>query len=323
MTLRNRSLIPLAIIGLLSMFAIACGGSAEEAADSSSAPTTVPTRVVIAVTQASIAPTPTVGAVVRVEGEPALLVLRYTDRSIEVPEIVPAGLTTIRLQNDGSSPHSISVLRVRDRHTPAELKIGSLNRNFPTAWAPPLATIWAVQPGESTEFTVRLVPGTHAATDWSSDASGIPWTAFGLYAGFEVVEETSVAIEWPTDVIEIGVEDFKFTGLTDLKAGEHKFMFKNTSTDQLHELVFVPLDDGLTAQDLFGEFRYRVRDERIDSAMEGAFGIGYIGWGETVVHSLNIPAGEYAVVDLAPSEFSFGAPPHVSMGMLEQITVRE
>ena len=75
--------------------------------------------------------------------------------------------------------------------------------------------------------------------------------------------------------------------------------------------------------ELFEDFRYGGGDEAINSGLNRSIGFGHIAWGGIIVSTLTIPAGEYAVVDLAPSEFSNSGQPHVNMGMLQQITVSE
>ncbi|MEE8046880.1 MAG: hypothetical protein V3T49_08570 [Dehalococcoidia bacterium] len=307
------------VIGLVAAFAVACGGGASDNTKSSAAntPDTEPTRVVIAVTQASLSPTATPVGLTRIEGEPALVVFTLTDRSIEGPSSIPAGLTTIRLQNDGSQRHSLTIMRANADRSARELEIATNSRSFVTAWAPTLGSV-AAEPGESNEFTVRLIPGDHGAADWITDSSNIPWTAYGLYLGFTVIHSGSDEIEWPDDTIEIGLEDFRFTGLADLKAGENKLLLKNSSPDQFHELLLFPLDEGQSAVEMFKEFRYSANNN-----LPQPLGIGFIGPGQTVLYSLNLPAGEYAVSDLLPSEISMSGKPHVNMGMLEQITISE
>jgi len=310
------------IIGSISVFAIACGGSAAEVTEPSSTPTAVPTWVVIAVTPVSTAPTPTVGSETNAEGEPVLVVFNITDRSIEGPASIPSGLTTIRLQNDGSAPHGLTVIRADVGRTAEIIETQSKSRSFPVAWAPSLASVVAPS-GGSTEFTVRLTPGIYGAVDWTQDSTGVPWTAFGLYLGFEVTDSGSVEIEWPEDAIEIGLEDFKFTGLTDLESGSHTLLLKNKSATQHHEILFVPLDEGQTAAELFEGFEYGFRGGEPIPNLQRAFGIGWIGPEQIVLFSIDFPAGNYAIVDLAPSSISGSANPQVNLGMLEQIAVSE
>ena len=82
-------------MGLAGMFIVACGGSAPPAAPTVAATSVPPTTVVVTVTPVPPTTTSAPAAMEQVESEPAVVVFRVTDRSIEAPESIPAGLTTI------------------------------------------------------------------------------------------------------------------------------------------------------------------------------------------------------------------------------------
>lgn len=314
----------LGIMGLASIFIVACGGSAPSAAPTvaatATAPSAAPTTVVVAVTPASLEPTAAPIPAGLVEGQPALVVFKVTDRSIEAPEIISAGLTTIRLQNDGSVKHTLTLVRAEDGRTAEELESKTKFQNYPATWAPTIASARA-DAGESSEFTIRLTPGTYGAADWSMGTGSIPHTVLGVYLGFEVSNSDSADVAWNEDTAEIGLEDFYFTGVTDLVAGRHDFRLVNKSDDQGHELLFVPLDDGQVASELFDDFYYEKYGGDPISNLERAVGINWIGAGREVEYSVDLAAGEYAVVCLLPT--GFPGEPHVNLGMLQQITVSE
>ena len=307
------------------MFIVACGGNAPPAAPTVAATSALPTTVVVAVTSVppTVTPVPPTStsvpaAMEQIESEPAVVVFRVTDRSIEVPESIPAGLTTIRLVNDGSVRHELTLIRVNDGRTADELETQTKLQNWPTGWAPTVASIRA-EAGESNEFTVRLIPGIFAAVDWGTRSDSVPHSALGVYTGFEVMEPDSADIAWDPDTVEIGLEDFFFTGIQDLSAGRHDFKIVNRSGDQPHALSFVPLDEGQTAAELFENFRsVKFGGSPIEN-LERQVSIGWIGAGQEIEYSVELAAGNYAVVCLIPD--GFPGTPHVNLGMLGQITV--
>lgn len=314
---KSRSLF--LITGLVGMLIVACGGDAPSVAPTVAATSTT---VVVAVTPTSVETEPTATTVSAglVDSDPPVVVFKFTDRSIDTPEFIPAGLTTIRLQNDGSVKHSLTLVRASKGRTADELETITKYQNFPAGWAPTVASIEA-DAGESNEFTARLAPGFYGVADWGSGADSVPYTVFGLYSGFEVLDSDSADVAWDSERIEIGLSDFHFTGVTDLKAGRHNFRLVNESDKQMHELVFVPLDDGQVVGELFADYRYvKFGGEEVGN-LERATGIGWIGAGREIEYSVDLAAGEYAVVCLLPT--GFPGEPHVNLGMMGQITVSE
>ena len=306
------------VMGLAGMFIVACGGSAPPAAPTVAATSVPPTTVVVAVTPAAQEPTATPVPAGPVEGVPAVVVFKVNDRSIEAPEFIPAGLTTIRLQNDGTVPHSLVVFDIDEGHTVDDVARELTGQFWPESWAPAIGEVSA-EPGESNEWTVRLEKGLYAATDWTVGPDQVPHVARGVFTGFEVTASEGPEIAWDSDVIEIELGDFFFTGLQDLPAGRNTFRLVNLSDEQDHMLLFVPLGDGQTVVDMFGDYVY----ERVGGTLdfEPAAEIGWIGPGQEVEYSVDLDPGNYAVVCLLPD----GHPgtPHSNLGMLGQITVSE
>jgi len=93
-----------------------------------------------------------------VDGEPALAVFKVTDRSIEAPEHIPAGLTTIRLENAGTVEHSLVIFDIDEGHTVANVALELTGQFWPESWAPSVGQVTA-DVGESSEGTVRLKKG--------------------------------------------------------------------------------------------------------------------------------------------------------------------
>ena len=271
------------------MFIVACGGSAPSAAPTVAATSVPPTTVVVAVTPVPPTSTSAPAVLEPAETEPAVVVFKVTDRSIEAPEFIRAGLTTIRLQNDGSVRHSLVVFDIDEDHTVDDVALELTGQFWPETWAPAIGQI-AAEAGETNEWTVRLEKGLYAATDWTAGPDQVPHFAKGVFTGFEVSEAVGARIAWNSDAIEVGLEDFSFTGLQDLPAGRHTFRFVNRSDVQDHMITFVPLGDGQTVVDMFGDYVY----ERVGGTLdfEPAAEIGWIGPGQEVEYSFDLDPGK-------------------------------
>lgn len=322
MHLRIRVRLFILIAGLLGLLIVACGGDAPSAAPSAAATSTTvvktaPTVVVVAVTPPSLNPTATPISTDAVDGEPALAVFKVTDRSIEAPEHIPAGLTTIRLENAGTVQHSLVIFDIDEGHTVDDVALELTGQFWPETWAPAVGQVMA-EAGESNEWTVRLKQGVYAATDWTNGADSVPHVAKGVFTGFEVSAAEVPPVAWNSELVEIGLEDFAFTGLKDLKAGRNDFHFVNKSDTQDHEVGFVLLAEGETALEKFGNWVYQYFGGT--ETYEPVDQFEWIGPGQDVGYSVDLDAGRYAIVCLLPD--SHPGTPHSNLGMLGEITVK-
>ena len=320
--LRYRVRLFVLITGLLGMLIVACGGDAPSAAPSAAATsttvaTTAPTTVVVAVTPSSLDPTaqPIYSDVV--DGEPALAVFKVTDRSIEAPEHIPAGLTTIRLENAGTVEHSLVIFDIDEGHTVANVALELTGQFWPESWAPSVGQVTAGV-GESSEWTVRLKKGLYAATDWTNGSDSVPHVARGVFTGFEVSAAEVSPVAWNSEAVEIELEDFAFTGLKDLEAGRNDFRFVNKSATQDHMVGFVLLEEGESVVEMFGDWVSAIYNGT--KTYEPVGGVDWIGPGQEVEYSVDLDAGRYGMVCLLPD--SHPGTPHSNLGMLGEFTVK-
>src|SRR5687767_490319 len=90
------------------------------------------------------------------------VVIRTRDYMFEAPDTIQAGLTTIRLINDGAELHHVWLVRLQEGKVLADL-LGSLQTSHKLP-------IWAVEvggpnvpngPGAHSDATLRLEPGNY------------------------------------------------------------------------------------------------------------------------------------------------------------------
>jgi hypothetical protein len=100
-----------------------------------------------------------------------------------------AGEQTIELKNAGPSPHEMTLYRVADGKTAADVQ-NALSATTPPTGPPPF--VWAgggaaVAPGTSTFPTLDLKPGTYVVTCFVPDPkTGKPHIALGMFSSFDV-----------------------------------------------------------------------------------------------------------------------------------------
>ncbi len=122
-------------------------------------------------------------------------------------------------------------------------------------------------------------------------------------------------------MIEVELRDFFFPDLGELTAGRHNYLLINRAEEQGHEMLFVPLDEGQTAAELFKDYRYTFfGGEPVENLERAVGGGGGITAGREVEISVDLEAGNYAIVCLIPT--AHPGEPHVNLGMLSEITVK-
>src|SRR5438552_497620 len=69
---------------------------------------------------------------------PRELVVRAADYSFSAPDTIPAGLTSVRLENDGHEMHHVQLMRIADGYTIEDLRASAASGILIPAWATPI-----------------------------------------------------------------------------------------------------------------------------------------------------------------------------------------
>src|SRR5438034_5982059 len=69
---------------------------------------------------------------------PRELVVRAVDYSFSAPDTIPAGLTSIRLENAGHEMHHVQLMRIADGHTIEDLRASAASGILIPAWVTPI-----------------------------------------------------------------------------------------------------------------------------------------------------------------------------------------
>ena len=170
-----------------------------------------------------------------------------TEYAFSGPDTLSAGATTFRMVSAGQELHHLTLVRFDEGHTLEEF-LGVLGNGSPPAWAhfsggpnPPV-------PGEASEATAVLTPGSWAMICLVPAPDGMPHIAKGMGKAFTVVASSAPAAE-PAAQIVLTLRDYDFDLSTPLTAGTHTIRVENVGA-QDHELVLVKLDEGKTVQDM-------------------------------------------------------------------------
>jgi hypothetical protein len=252
---------------------------------------------------------------------PNVVTITTTEYAFAMPDTVPAGLTTLRLVNQGKELHHASLVRLGEGKTMADFQTGlaaAMKRHAPP---PPWMTLVGgpntVTPGDTGVTTQNLESGRYVVVCWIPSLDGIPHVMKGMFHPLAVTAPAapSIAAELATDVT-IRLTDYAFQLSQPLSAGKHVVRVENTGA-QGHEIVIAALAPGKTVQDF--------------TAWEAGGENGPVPTGRWLGGLTTIDAGAHSqfTTTLAPGNYLLlcfwpdakDGKPHIEHGMAREIAV--
>ena len=253
--------------------------------------------------------------------KPNVVIVVAHDFAFDIPGSIPAGLTTFDLRNRGKVIHHMGVVRLDSGHTAAEgaAAIIKAGKGVRPAWLHPVGGPQAAMPGEGSNATLVLEPGSYLAFCEFPGPDPVRHYAKGMVKEF-IVTAPSKAAKLPTADMSITLVDYDFVLSHPLTRGRHVIAVTNTAT-QPHMLAFrrYPIDHpaGTAAQELTAW----ARDP------QGTIGPGHseggvmeISPGETVNMMRDFKPGMYLLICFTAD--ATDGKPHFAHGMEKEIIVR-
>jgi hypothetical protein len=240
--------------------------------------------------------------------------IRARDFSFEAPAKLNAGLTNIKLINEGQEMHHAQLARLKDGVTMEQL--GQVMRDNPNA-ALGMITLaggpGAIGPGQSTEVTLDLAVGQYLMLDLIPGADGVPHMGKGMLSNF-AVEGTKAATAEPNTDRTVTLKDFMFDLPLTVKAGAQTWKIVNEGP-QPHEIIIFRLNDGKTMDDVMAWAQTQTGAPPF-TMLGGMQGLapGQAGW-----LPLDLKPGSYIAACDIPDPTT--GKPHSEMGMLMPFTV--
>ena len=238
-----------------------------------------------------------------------------TEYSFSAPDILPAGLVTIRLANLGHEVHHGQLFRLNDGVS-FEQFAGALQTDGEAALR--LTTLeggpGAIDPQRTSQVTLDLEPGNYVLACFVPDASGVPHVAKGMLKPLQVTTAELPSSTAPDVQDTFAMRDFSFEIPATLPAGVATYQVVNGGP-QPHELDVVKLAPGKTEDDLLGW----------DAAPSGpppfasVGGLNGLSAGATGYMTLDLEPGTYVAVCHIPDPGS--GVPHLHLGMFKRFTV--
>jgi plastocyanin len=246
---------------------------------------------------------------------PNLVTVTAREFAFGAPATISAGLTTVRLVNEGKEMHHVQLIRLDAGHTVAELMELAKTAGEPIpAWAKFVGGPNVHAPGAHSEATMVLEPGEYALVCFIPSADGVPHIAKGMVKPLTVVPATPNSVVGTADVT-MTLRDYAFETTPEITAGKRTVEVVNAAA-QPHEVVLMRLEPGKTPQDLLAW----VQTQQGPPPALPMGGTSFLSQGERNQITADFTPGEYVLLCFVPD--AGDGRPHVAHGLVRQFTVR-
>jgi hypothetical protein len=247
---------------------------------------------------------------------PQEITVHARDFAFDAPDTIPAGLTTIRLINDGPGLHHGQLLRIDSSKTFADAVAAIPQQvNFPS-WLVAVGGPNAVAAGDTSTVTQDLAPGNYMLICLIDVPSGSPHYKKGMEHAITVVPSSAAVATPPAADINVTLRSYAFELSAPITAGRHTFKVITADTSsQSHELVLIQLAPGKTGADILGWL------QKPEGPPPGRpiGGVADLTRSMPVYFSANLTPGNYLLICFDP-DFGDGKP-HFMHGMMETVSV--
>lgn len=251
---------------------------------------------------------------------PNVVTITATDYAFAVPDTVPAGLTTIRLVNQGKELHHGSLVRLKDGKTVADFQAGlqaaMQSHSPPPPWIAFVGGPNAVTPGDTARATQMLEQGNYVFVCWIPSADGTPHIMKGMMHPMVVAAAQVPAAAEPVAGLSIKLTDYDFALSAPLTAGTHTVRVENAGP-QPHEIVITALPPGKTLQDFMAWEKGGEKGPIPTGKWLG--GVVAMDAGGHAQFTATFTSGNYLLLCFWPD--TKDGKPHLMHGMAKQISV--
>jgi len=243
------------------------------------------------------------------------VVVTTTDYNFAMPDTIAAGQVAFRIENRGHEAHHLTLVRLDQGHSLADLLAAFRAGGPPPTWAVFVGGPNAVDPGgTSLSTTVNLQSGNYAAICIIPSADGVPHLMKGMSKAVTVKGTARTPALAAPDTITL--TDYAYTFSRALTPGTHRVVVRNTGT-QPHELAIARPAPGKHAADV------AQWTEHMQGPPPGHFlgGVSPLAPGQNNVLTLTLDRGSYAFLCFVPD--AKDGKPHVAHGMMKDVTIRD
>ena len=235
------------------------------------------------------------------------------DYSFDAPDVLPAGMTTFDLLNQGQELHHVTLFRIEGGHTLADVEAAMQTPSESLDWLIAVGGPNAAIPGGSANATLDLQPGNYVMMCVIPSPDGVPHVAKDMIKALTVTPSQGAAAAAPKADVTIELVDYNFVLSKPITAGRHMIKVVNRGP-QDHEVVFFKLAPGKTPEDFMA-----VGEDLAN--LPGVFwgGVSTMAKGQINYLTVDFTPGQYLLLCFVP-DVADGAP-HIAYGMVQMITV--
>jgi hypothetical protein len=245
--------------------------------------------------------------------EPNVLTVTARDFAFDAPAEVPAGLTRIRLVNQGPSLHHIQLLKLEDGKNLKDFLGALQGEKFPT-WAKDAGGPAPPEVGSTSSIIQALEPGTYAMICFIPSPDGMPHAMKGMTRELKVGPAAGPSAPEPEADLTVTLVDYDFQLSKPLTPGKHTIRVENMAA-QPHEIAIVRLNPGKKPLDFTAWGMKPVGPP--PGTIHG--GVSGILPGAYVFLEVDLPPGEYGLLCFLPD--AKDGKPHFVHGMAKQTAV--
>lgn len=246
--------------------------------------------------------------------KPREVIVRAMDYAFLAPDTVAAGLTTLRLINQGPELHHVWLVRIEEGKTMADVVRALQTSHVLPQWAVDVGGPNTPAGVGENSATLRLEPGNYVMMCVIPSPDGTPHVMKGMLKSLTVVDRGLPEAELiPADIV-MTLDDYRFDTDKPIAAGLHTIRIEN-SAKQPHEVLVVRLQPGKTAMDFV---RWAQKPAGPPPGLP-LTGITAIRRGEVNQVTARFSKGEYALICFWPD--ATDGKPHVAHGMVKQFTI--
>ena len=247
---------------------------------------------------------------------PNVVTVTAREYAFEVPQQIPAGVTTFRFMAQGKEPHHGIMVRLEEGKTFQDLAEAIKKPGPPPSWAHLDGGMMIGDPTTGSTVTMTLTPGKYALICFIPSPDGVPHLAKGMMAPIEVTPTTGTPVPEPDADVVVRLADYDFQLSKPLTAGEQVIRVE-TAPGQPHEVVLVRLGNGVTAQQVIATEMGTHKGPRPSYTFVG--GVAPMEAGRHAYMHVNLKAGTYALICFVPD--AKDGKPHLAHGMVKQFAV--
>lgn len=246
--------------------------------------------------------------------KPQEVIVRAIDYAFLAPDTIAAGLTTLRLVNQGPELHHIWLVRIEEGKNVDDVVRALQKSHVLPEWAVDVGGPNTPAGAGENSATLRLEPGNYVMMCAIPSADGTPHVMKGMLKSLTVVDRGLPEAQLtPADIV-MTLDDYRFDTDKPITPGLHTIRIENAAR-QPHEVLVVRLQAGKTALD----FVKWAQQPAGPPPGVPVTGITAIRRGEVNQVTGHFSTGEYALICFWPD--ATDGRPHVAHGMVKQFTI--